>query len=172
MGSEMCIRDRLSTEATIANNTSLRFERNAFDIVPFSFTVSPATGKTLSLTPRQGDAVNTNLSDSHLLVGGMSSGHQERLVTGTVTDSTTVNLMTVAGVYSGLDTLSFRSELKTYHGTRNIIPGMTVKNATGSTTYGTIASITDHDTFVMDTAVTLSNNQRLRFEGGLSLIHI
>ena len=129
----------LSSASTVEDNTRLRFERNAVDIVPFSFTVSPAQGKVLSVQ-----------DSGHLKIGGLNSDSIERLQTGTASNSTTVNLNNFSGFTHqvGLTQLHQTPE---FHGTRGIIPGMIVKDSSGATV-GTVDSITDRDTFELETA--------------------
>jgi len=135
----------LSSASTVENDTRLRFERNAVDVVPFSFTVSPAAGKVLSVQ-----------DSNHLKVGGVNSGDLKRFLQGGVSNSTTVNLQDGIGVIDGLRFLTTQPFVTGYHGTRGITPGMIVKDPADGTTVGTVASITDVDTFEMEAAGSIS----------------
>jgi len=136
----------LSSASTVENDTRLRFERNAIDVVPFSFTVSPAAGKVLSVQ-----------DSNHLKVGGVNSGDLRRFLQGGVSNSTTVNLQDGIGVIDGLSFLTTQPFVTGYHGTRGIAPGMVVKDPADGTTVGTVASITDVDTFEMEAAGSVSS---------------
>lgn len=129
----------LSSASTVEDNTRLRFERDAVDIVPFSFTVSPAQGKVLSVQ-----------DSGHLKVGGLNSDNIERLQSGFTTNSTTVNLNNFPA-FTHQVVLTSVYATPEFHGTRGIIPGMIVKDSSGATV-GTVDSITDRNTFELETA--------------------
>tara|TARA_R100000322_G_scaffold42004_1_gene26450 strand:+ start:850 stop:3006 length:2157 start_codon:yes stop_codon:yes gene_type:complete len=136
----------LSSASTVENDTRLRFERNAVDVVPFSFTVSPAPGKVLSVQ-----------DSTHLKVGGVNSGDLKRFLQGSVSNSTTVNLLDGIGIITGLSFLTVQPFTTGYHGTRGIAPGMIVKDPADGTIVGTVASITDVNTFEMEAAGSVSS---------------
>ena len=96
-----------------------------------------------------------------LLVGGSSNNHV-RLMSGSVSASATVNLTVAAAGKSGIDLLTYLSNYPLAHGTRGIVPGMTVHTGDDETqltaadgTGITVASVTDHNTIVLSAAVTL-----------------
>jgi|TARA_R110000824_G_scaffold115478_1_gene266598 hypothetical protein len=154
----------LNKEATISSGSKVRFDSNDPAIINFSFTIPPAQGKTLSVTDSWLAAVLENLTlppKKSLLVGGSSNNHV-RLMSGSVSASATVNLTVAAAGKSGIDLLTYLSNYPLAHGTRGIVPGMTVHTGDDETqltaadgTGITVASVTDHNTIVLSAAVTL-----------------
>ena len=68
-----------------------------------------------------------------------------------MSNSTTVNLLAHIGGFPHQHMLSVVPFTVGFHGTRGIIPGMIVKDFSGATV-GTVASITDFNTFELETA--------------------
>ena len=152
----------LSAASTIADSTVLRFETVSPDITPFSFTISPAQGKTLSVIDydQRPDTADFNRP---LIIGGLG-GNLRLRQHNDVDNSTTLNLIAaVEPVISGQGLLSTMSRLPSspgLHGSRNIVPGMKVVDADENAIVDangnavTVASITDHDTIVLSSAIT------------------
>ena len=150
----------LSNAATVADETNIRFDRVDANIIPFSFTITPAAGKVLSVF----DYDSLTSSSRPLIVGGTNTSYQLRSMTG-VSASTNVDLTVAVGAMEGVDLVSAMAVAPSdtiYHGTRNIIPGMLVYDSNGTRliaddgTGVTVASVTDHDTLVLSAAVTLA----------------
>tara|TARA_R110002096_G_scaffold4255_1_gene20055 strand:- start:337 stop:1734 length:1398 start_codon:yes stop_codon:yes gene_type:complete len=150
----------LSNASIVADGTNVRFENLDANIIPFSFTITPATGKVLSVL----DYTALGGTNRPVIVGGVNASTFRR-ITSTVTASTTVNTITAIGSYSGQGLLSTMSTLPSttiLHGTRDITPGMVVYNADGTRlttadgTAVTVASVTNHTTLVLSAAVTLT----------------
>tara|TARA_R110002096_G_scaffold16800_4_gene57247 strand:- start:2714 stop:4111 length:1398 start_codon:yes stop_codon:yes gene_type:complete len=149
----------LNTASTVADSTVIRFETVSPDITPFSFTISPAQGKTLSVIDYdQNDAFNRPL-----IIGGLG-GNLRLRQHNDVDNSTTLNLIAaVEPVITGQGLFSAMSRLPGtpgLHGSRNIMPGMNVVDADENAIVDangnavTVASITDHDTIVLSSAIT------------------
>lgn len=150
----------LSAAATIVDGTSIRFDRVDANIIPFSFTITPAVGKVLSVL----DYTASGSYNRPLIVGGTNINMLRRQH-GTTSDSATMDLIAEIAPYSGqgvLSVMSIQPSTTEAHGTRNIVPGMLVYNEDGTrltTDAGvgvTVASVTDHDTLVLSAAVTIA----------------
>lgn len=154
----------LSAAVTVVDGTDISFHTVDANIVPFSFTITPAAGKVLSVMDYIADPIYSSNNKRPLTVGGTNINDQTRTAS-TLTASATVNLLNSIGIYSGV---GFQSTLAvdgmrnqpTLHGTRNIIPGMQVYfNGSPVTDSNDIAvtvdSITDMNTLVLSSAVTI-----------------
>ena len=151
----------LSNASIVADGTNIRFDRVDANIIPFSFTITPAAGKVLSVF----DYESVSGANRPLIVGGTNTSDQLR-ITDPVSASTTVDLTVAVGAMEGVDlvsTMSVTPHDTIYHGTRNIIPGMLVFNADGTRLTSddglggvTVSSVTDHNTLVLSAAVTLA----------------
>jgi len=148
----------LNTASTVADSTVIRFETVSPDITPFSFTISPAQGKTLSVI----DYDTLAATNRPPIIGGVGGGLFPRSHN-LVSNSTTLGFITTSGGYSGqglLSTMSVLPSQSLFYGSRNIVPGMSVVDvdenaivdANGNAV--TVASITDHSTVVLSSAIT------------------
>ena len=150
----------VNKSVTIADDSSLTFNENNSVIYPYSFTISPVGNKVLSVaretTP--GNA-RQDLKLSRYLGGNTITA---RAIDSRV--STTINLNPSIGAKSGVDAVHIYPAFPLYHGTRGIVPGMKVEkngvklvDASGNDIV--VASVTDHDTFVLSGKATVELGQ-------------
>tara|TARA_R110002167_G_scaffold33384_2_gene107254 strand:- start:9308 stop:11542 length:2235 start_codon:yes stop_codon:yes gene_type:complete len=156
----------LSASVTVADNTSIRFDENTSSIFPYSFTVSPTQGKVLSVIDIEGGNVEEVIEKSQLL-GGNNSVVRSAIQ---VENSTTVNFGVSLAGHNGLPVVNRFPQYPENHGTRGIVPGMGVysENIQLVASNGDkiiVASVTDHDTIELSSAVTIDSGS-INFRDG------
>ena len=170
----------LSAAATVTDGTLLRFDTIDANVKSFSFTITPGAGATrgsldvIDYSGLKEFGVAVAGFNRPLIVGGTNIAEISRLTLGSISDSTTMVLaINLSGLVTGQGLRSVMSMFPsspTYHGTRNVLPGMGIFTEDGTPltaldgTSVTVASVTNHTTLVLSAAVTLPQSQTLTFK--------
>ena len=159
----------LNQAATITNESTIKFDSYDPSVESFSFTITPAAGKTLSVKDDWPTTTTGDVARKSDLIGGFKE-NVGRAVDTNYTDATTINLSNSLGSHSGIEMITYYPGVSSHHGTFHIVPGMTVHKSgdgpqytTSDGTGITVASVTDIDTIVLSGGVTISNGEELVF---------
>ena len=143
----------LNKDVTISDDTPLRFYDNNSAVYPFSFTVTPAAGKVLSIA-KDSEPVKRAPTTISTYLGGTSPVTRTLSSHTAPISSTTVNFNTSLSPNNGLDLVHVNPSFLDLHGTRGIVPGMLVGDLAGQLLDSSgnnviVQSVTDHDTIVL-----------------------